>query len=134
MSAEFIRRRLVIRLGATQDKAYIDKIAKAIVTLEREINSEVEFVNHPVNSSIAVKFKNGDSYEFFNYKDPKKDKPKPAGYKPPEIEYRQLKEAIKQDSSSVQEFGIFKFCIYAIFVAIAVLDVIICWLVYTQFR
>ncbi|MCL2261016.1 MAG: hypothetical protein FWC15_06640 [Fibromonadales bacterium] len=135
MSAEFIRRRLVIRLNGTPDKVYIDKIAKAMVALEKELDSEIEFVNPPAGSSIAAKFKNGESYEFTNYQDPRRDKPKPPGYKPPEIEHKKLEIAIKEDKSSESgEFGIFQFCLYAFFVVIAVLDVVIFWAVIAQFR
>lgn len=135
MSAEFIRRRLVIRLNGTPDNVYIDKIAKAMVALEKEIDSEVEFVNYPVGSSIAAKFKNGESYEFTNYQDPRRDKPKPPGYKPPEIEYKKLEVAIKEDKSAdSSEFGTFQFCLYAFFAVLAVLDVIILWAVIAQFR
>jgi len=122
-------------LNGTPDKVYIDKIAKAMVALEKEIDSEVEFVNYPHGSSIAAKFKNGESYEFTNYQDPRRDKPKPPGYKPPEIEYKKLEIEIKEDkSSSSGEFGIFKFCLYAFFVVIAVVDGIIFWVVLSQFR
>jgi len=136
MSAEFIRRRLVVRLNGTPDSVYIDKIAKAMVALEKEIDSEVEFVNHPTNSGIAAKFKNGDSYEFSNYQDPRRDKPKPPGYKPPEIEHKKLEIEIKEDAVRNEGggFGIFRFCLYAFFVVIAIFDAIICWFVFTQFR
>jgi len=134
MSAEFIRRRLVIRLQSTPDKVYIDKLANKIIAVEKLIASEVQFVNYPVNGSIAVKFTNGDSYEFFNYQDPLRDKPKRAGYKPPEIEYKKLTVAIKEDAPDKKGFGIFKFCLYALLVALVVLDVIICWYIVSQFQ
>jgi len=135
MSAEFIRRRLVVRLNGTPDSVYIDKVAKAMVALEKELESEVEFVNPPIGGSIAAKFKNGEAYQFFNYQDPRRDKPKPPGYKPPEVEYKKLEETIKEDKSSGSGgFGIFQFCIYAILVAIAVLDVIIFMVVFAKFQ
>lgn len=134
MSAEFTRRRLVVRMGATPDNVYIDKLTNKIVALEKSINSEVEFVNHPVNGRIAVKFKNGDSYEFFNYQDPMRDKPKKPDYKPPEIEYKKLEEPIKEDKVEPGEFGIFKFCVCAVVFGVLVLDIIIIWFILTQLR
>jgi hypothetical protein len=135
MSAEFVRRRLVIRLQSTQDSVYVNKLTNKIVALEKTVNSEVEFVNYPSNNgSIAVKFKNGESYEFFNYRDPYKDKNKrPPDYKPPEIEYKKLTVEIKEDAPE-EEFGIFQFCIYALLVAVVVLDVIIFWFIATHLQ
>ncbi|MDR1830311.1 MAG: hypothetical protein LBQ76_06010 [Candidatus Fibromonas sp.] len=135
MSVEFVRRRLVIRLQSTPDSVYVNKLTNKIVALEKSLNSEVEFVNYPSgNGSIAVKFKNGDSYEFLNYRDPYKDKNKrPPDYKPPEIEYKKLTVEIKEDAPE-EKFGIFWFCIYALLVAIAVLDVFVCWFIVTHLR
>lgn len=121
-------------MGATPDRIYVDRITSKIVSVEKLIEAEVEFVNHPVNGRIAVKFKNGDSYEFFNYQDPMRDKPKKPGYKPPEIEYKKLVETIKEDTSEPGEFGIFKYCLYAIFFGLLALDVVIIWAFFTQFR
>ena len=135
MSAEFARRRLVIRLQSTPDNVYINKLTNKITALEKTLNSEVEFVNYPVNGSIAVKFKNGDSYELFNYRDPYKDKKKrPPDYKPPEIEYKKLTVEIKEDNISEEGFGIFKFCLYAVLFAIAAFDALIIWFIFTQIQ
>jgi len=133
MSAEFIRRKLVLRLQSTPDKVYIDKLASKISALEKQVNAEVEFVNHPVNGSIAVKFNNGESYEFFNYQDPMRDKPKKPGYKPPEIESKKLTQEIKEDVQT-GSFGTLKFCIYAILAVLAMFDVVICWVIFKQLQ
>ena len=121
-------------MGATPDSMYIDRLTNKIVALEKLIESDVEFVNHPVNGRIAVKFANGDSYEFFNYQDPMRDKPKRPGYKPPEIEYKKLVENIKEDAPESGEFGIFKFCICVMVFGLIALDVIIVWIILTQLR
>ncbi len=122
-------------MQSTPDNVYINKLTNKIVALEKTVNSEIEFVNYPVNGSIAVKFKNGDSYELFNYRDPFKDKSKkPPGYKPPEIEHKKLTVEIKEDSAQKGGFGLFKFCLYAILLSIVVLDVIIVWFLLTQMK
>ncbi len=119
-------------MQSTPDKVYIDKLASTIFAVEKSIGSEVEFINHPINGSIGVKFTNGNSYQFFNYRDPLRDKPKRVGYKPPKIEFKKLAVEIKEDVPE-SEFGIFRFCIYVLLFAVAALDVILCWFIITQF-
>jgi hypothetical protein len=134
MSAEDTRRKIMLRMGSSPDKAYTDKIAAQMIVVEKAINSEVEFVNYPANGKIAAKYKNGDSYEFFNYQDPMRDKKKPAGYKPPEIEYRKLTEVIEEDSSGPSSLGIFRYCLYVIFFIIFLLDIVIIWFFTNQIK
>lgn len=123
MSVEIVRRRLVVRFTGSKDSIYTDKITNKIVALEKEINSEIEFINKPsAEGTIVVKMQNGDAYEFFNWRDPfkEKDKKPPANYTPPEIQYKKLNDAIiKEDSNSVSgDFNIIHFVLLVLFIGL----------------
>jgi len=129
MSAEIVRRRLVVRFSGLSDNAYTDKVTEKIVALEKQLNTEIEFINKPHNETIVVKMQNGDAYEFYGWRDPYKDNDKrpPANYKPPEAQYKKLSDTVVVQDAETSEFSIFHFVFLVLFLGLVFLGGILTW-------
>jgi hypothetical protein len=130
MSAENIRRRLVVKLNGTPEVAYIDNIAKFLIQQEEEKKTQVKIIARSKKSdTLEFNFENGEAYELYNFVDPLEGKPKPANYKPPEIAIRKLEKAIVDESDS-GDFTIVHFIMLVIFMGLIALSGVIVWFLY----
>ena len=131
MSAEHIRRRLVVKLGGKPEAVYIDKIGKFLLQQEQEKNAQIQVITRSKRKADTLEFNfdNGDAYELFNYVDPFRDKPKPSNYQPPEIQARKIETEIVDEPDS-PSFGIAHFILWVLFAGLFFLSLMITWLIY----
>jgi hypothetical protein len=132
MSAEHIRRRLVLKLGGKPDAEYIDKISKFLLQLEQEKKAQIQIINYSKKkkNTLIFNFDNGNAYELFNYVDPFRDKPKPSGYQPPKMNIRDIDVEIT-DESDASSFSITHFVLWALFAGLVCLSAMLVWLIYS---
>jgi len=130
MSAENIRRRLVVKLGGKPDAAYIDKLSEFLQQQEKTKQSEVQIITHSKKKNTLIfTLDNGEIYELYNYADPPKDRPTPKGEKPPEIQIRKI-DKMEEEEVDYGPFTIVDFVIWSLYMGLAVLSAMIAWLLY----
>ena len=134
MSAEFIRRKLVIRMGGKPEAVYINKINNFLVKQEKDKNSQIIAINRSKKkaNTLEFSFENGEAYELYDFVDPFKDKAKkPPDYKPPEIQIRKIEEIVvdEADETSI-EFTIFHFMLLTLGLGMFCLSGLVIWLIF----
>ncbi len=130
MSAEHIRRRLVVKLGGKPDAVYIDKISEFLQQQEKSKKAEVDIITHSKKKNTLVfSLDNGEMYELYNYVDPLQDKPKPKDYKPPEIQIHPV-DKIEEGVDS-GPFTIVDFVLWSVYAGLAALSAMLAWIIYT---
>jgi len=130
MSAEHIRRRLVVKLGGKPDAVYIDKISDFLQSQEKSKEAEVEIITRSKKKNTLIfTLDNGEIYELYNYADPPKDRPTPKGEKPPEIQIRKI-DKMEGEEVDTGPFTIVDFVIWSIFAGLAALSAMFAWLIY----
>ncbi|GBU24068.1 hypothetical protein R83H12_00694 [Fibrobacteria bacterium R8-3-H12] len=129
MSAEHIRRRLVVKLGGKPDAVYIDKISEFLQQQEKAKKAEVQIITRSKKkNTLEYSFDNGEMYELYNYVDPLQDKPKPKDYKPPEIQTHPV-DKIEEGLDS-GPFTIVDFVMWAVYMGLVALSAMLAWLIY----
>jgi len=129
MSAENIRRRLVMKLGGKPDAEYIDKISEFLQQQEKTKKAEVQIIiRSKKKNTLVFSLDNGEMYELYNYADPPKDRPTPKGEKPPEIQIRKI-DKMEEDSDS-GPFTIVDFVLWSVYMGLATLSAMAAWLLY----
>jgi len=130
MSAEHIRRRLVVKLGGKPDAAYIDKISEFLQQQEKSKKAEVEVITHSKKKNTLIfTLDNGEIYELYNYADPPKDRPTPKGEKPPEIQIRKI-DKMEEEEVPSGPFTIVDFVMWSLYIGLAALSAMLAWLIY----
>jgi hypothetical protein len=131
MSAENIRRRLVVKLGGKPDAVYIDKIGKFLLQQEEKKKVEIQIITRSKSTPNALifKFNNGETYELYDYVDPLMDKPKPKDYKPPEIKMREAEVEVVDDGDDTP-FTIAHFVLWTLFLGLIFLSAMLAWIIY----
>ncbi|MDR2583924.1 MAG: hypothetical protein LBC75_10635 [Fibromonadaceae bacterium] len=130
MSAENIRRRLVMKLGGKPDAAYIDKISDFLQQQEKSKKAEVEIITRSKKKNTLIfTLDNGDIYELYNYADPPKDRPTPKGEKPPEIQIRKIDKMEGEEIDS-GPFTIVDFVLWSVYIGLAFLSLMIASIIY----
>jgi len=133
MSAEHIRRRLVLKLGGKPDAVYIDKISEYLLQLEKNNKAEVQLLTRSrKKNTLIFSLDNGELYELYNYVDPykeDKEKKKPKDYKPPEIQIHKI-DKMEEEEPDYGPFSILDFVIWTVFLGLAAFSVMIAWLFY----
>jgi len=129
MSAENIRRRLVVKLGGKPDAVYIDKISNYLQEHEKAKKVEVQLITRSrKKNTLIFTLDNGEMYELYNYADPPKDRPIPKGEKPPEIQIRKIDKIEEEVDSG--PFTIVDFVMWSIYTGLVVLSAMLAWLLY----
>jgi hypothetical protein len=129
MSAENIRRRLVMKLGGKPDAAYIDKISEFLQKQEKTSEAEVQIITRSKKKNTLIfTLDNGEMYELYNYADPPKDRPVIKGEKPPEIQIRKIDKIEEEVESG--PFTIVDFVIWSLYMGLAALSAMLAWLLY----
>jgi len=133
MSAEFVRRKLVIRMGGKPEAVYINKISNYLLKQEKDRDSQIVAINRSKKkaNTLEFSFENGEAYELYDYVDPFKDKAKkPPDYKPPEIQIRKIEETLidEADESSPMQFTIVHFILLTLGFGLLCLSGLIIWL------
>jgi hypothetical protein len=122
-------------MGGKPEAVYIDKIGKFLLQQEQKHNSQVLIINISKRKAETLEFslENGEAYELTNYVDPRRDKPKPPDYKPPEIQVSKLEETIVEEQPDMQ-FTMVHFVFLSVFVGLFIASIIIVWLILTYTR
>jgi len=129
MSAENIRRRLVVKLGGKPDAVYIDKLSDYLQQQEKTKQAEVQLITRSrKKNTLIFTLDNGEMYELYNYADPPKDRPIPKGEKPPEIQIRKVDKIEEEVDSG--PFTIVDFVIWSIYAGLVALSAMLAWLLY----
>jgi len=127
MSAEHIRRRLVLKLGGKPDATYIDKISDFLQAQEKSKKAEVEIITlSKKKNTLIFTLNSGEIYELYNYADPE-DAPK--GGKPPEIQIRQI-DKMEEEEVSYGPFTILDFVIWSLYIGLIALSAMLAWILY----
>jgi hypothetical protein len=134
MSAEHIRRRLVVRLGGKPEAVYIDKIGKVLLQFEQSKKIQIDIITRSKKKADTLEFSlaNGEAYELSNYIDPLRDKPKKPDYKPPEIRIDKLEKVIVDEPDDAP-FTIMNFILWAVFMGLVALSGMATWLILRRF-
>jgi hypothetical protein len=135
MSEEHIRRRLVLKMGGKPETVYIDKITKFLIQQEEKHKSQVLIINLSKKKEGTLEFslENGEAYELTNYVDPRRDKPKPPDYKPPEIQVSKIEETIVEEMPDAP-FTMVHFVFLSVLAGLSIASAIVVWLILTYGR
>jgi len=130
MSAEHIRRRLVVKLGGKPDAVYIDKISNFLQQQEKTRKAEVQILTRSKKKNTLIfSLDNGELYELYNYADPPKDRPTPKGEKPPQIQIRKI-DKMEEEEVDRGPFTIVDFVMWSLYIGLLLLSAMIAWLLY----